>query len=98
MNHAGASPSPSNAWRKSTVVRTLPTRTTNMTGLRSWTRGSSLRSDSMTAPRTIAGSKSGRALADADMRVPSRSGGEQQVLDDRAERQRRDEGQSADDH
>src|SRR5262245_5545933 len=95
MNHAGASPAPSSAWTNRAVVRMLPISTTNMTGLRSWTRGSSLRNESMIAPRTMAGSKSGRALACVDIDVPS--GGEHQVLDDRPQRERRDERERADD-
>ena len=43
------------------VVRTLPTPTTNMTGLRISVRGFSLTKLSTTARRTIAGSNSGRA-------------------------------------
>ena len=38
------------------VVRMLPTYTVNITGLRSWCRGSSLRNDSKIARRTIGGS------------------------------------------
>jgi hypothetical protein len=41
--------------RNRVVVRTLPTRTTNMTGLRAWVRGCSLRTLSASAPRTISG-------------------------------------------
>jgi hypothetical protein len=48
---------------QATVVIRAPTSTTNMTGLRTWTRGSSLRTDSSAAGRMIAGSKSERALA-----------------------------------
>ncbi len=40
------------------VTRTLPTSTTNITGLRAWTRGSSLRNAAAAAQRTIAGSNS----------------------------------------
>ena len=42
MNPAGASPCPKSACIHRTVVSTLPTSTTNMTGLRTSTRGSSL--------------------------------------------------------
>ena len=79
MNQAGASPRPRSAWTKSAVVRTLPTSTTNMTGLRTCRRGSSLRNESTSAPRTIVGSNSERALACVDISVPSRvrrSGGD----------------------
>jgi hypothetical protein len=58
MKPAGASPWPSRASIKSTVVSTLPTSVTSITGLRTWWRGSSFRNDSMIAPRTMAGSKS----------------------------------------
>ena len=39
MNQTGASPFPNSAWKNRTVVSTLPTATTNMTGLRIWYRG-----------------------------------------------------------
>jgi hypothetical protein len=39
MNRAGASPWPASASMHSQVVRTLPTSTTNMTGLRTMPRG-----------------------------------------------------------
>ncbi len=46
MNQAGASPLAERApGRRGRVVRTLPTSTTNITGLRTWWRGSSLRND-----------------------------------------------------
>ncbi len=41
----------------SRLTRIAPTSTTNMTGLRAWTRGSSLRNESPMAARTIARSK-----------------------------------------
>ena len=44
------------------VVRMLPTNTVNITGLRTWRRGSSLRNESTSARRTIGGSNSGRAF------------------------------------
>src|SRR5262249_27939180 len=97
MNQAGASPRARSAWTKSAVVRMLPTSTTNMTGLRTCTRGSSLRSESTSAPRTIVGSNSDRALACVDMRGVLVSGGQHQVLDDRSKRERRDEGERAHD-
>ena len=53
--------------RPGTVVRMLPTNTVNITGLRSWRRGSSLRNESTTARRTIGGSNSGRAFDAVDM-------------------------------
>ncbi len=42
MNQTGASPFPNSAWKNRTVVSTLPTATTNMTGLRIWWRGCKL--------------------------------------------------------
>ena len=62
MKPAGASPWPSSAWSQSPVVRMLPTSTTNMTGFRTWTRGSSFRTASMAARRTIGPSKRDRAF------------------------------------
>ena len=55
-------------------MSTLPTSTTNITGLRIWRRGSSLHSESTSARRTSGGSKSGRAFARDmdDLLVPSR--------------------------
>jgi hypothetical protein len=50
INEAGSSERPNNAWMPRAVVRTLPARTTNMTGLRAWRRGSSFRNESMIAP------------------------------------------------
>ena len=50
--------------RSRTVVSTLPTSTTNITGFFAIVRGCSLRSASTTAPRTIAGSQ-----IDRDLRV-----------------------------
>jgi hypothetical protein len=51
------------------VVSTLPTSTTNITGFRTWWRGSSFRNDATMAPRTISGSKRGRAFACVDIVV-----------------------------
>src|SRR5262245_4061670 len=93
MNHAGASPLPTSACRKSAVVRTLPTRTTNMTGFRTWRRGSSLRMEETSAPRTISASKSDRALACVGIGCLPASGGEHEVLDDRPQREGGDEGE-----
>ncbi len=66
VNHPGSWPPPSEpppkAWiSQPTVVTRAPISTTNMTGLRTWTRGSSLRKDSMIAGRRISGSKRERA-------------------------------------
>ena len=49
MNPTGASPRPARAWIHRAVVRTLPTSTTNITGLRTSRRGSSLRKESQMA-------------------------------------------------
>ncbi len=59
---AGASPWPSHAWRNSPVVTRLPTRTTHITGLRTWCRGSTLRHASTSARDTSTGSHSGRCV------------------------------------
>ena len=66
VNQEGSWPPPSGLPPKSwisqaTVVIRAPISTTNMTGLRTWTRGSSLRTDSTSAGRRISGSKSERA-------------------------------------
>src|SRR5579875_733065 len=91
MKRAGASPCPISACMKSALVSTLPTSTTNMTGLRTWCRGSSFQTARRMARRTIAASRSGRALRWlADMRA---SVDEHEVLDQRTERQRRQEGE-----
>ena len=44
---------PTAAARPMTVVRMLPTKTTNITGLRNWTRGSSFLKESLIAANTI---------------------------------------------
>ncbi len=44
----------------STAVMTVPTRTTNITGLRTWTRGSSLSNDDLYAGATTVQSKMAR--------------------------------------
>ncbi len=64
MKPGAASPLPvMAAWANRTVVKALPTSTQNMTGLRIMWRGSSLRSDSPMARRTMARSNSGLAAA-----------------------------------
>ena len=63
MKPAGASPCPTSAWTKRHVVNKLPTSTTNMTGFRTWWRGSSFVNASLIARRTIGPSNNGRALA-----------------------------------
>ncbi len=90
----------------------VPISTTNITGFRTMWRGSSLTNASRIARRTIGGSNSGRlragALPDDAWRLGGRKvgmsswseqlpGAHQQVLDDRAERERREEGERADD-
>src|SRR4030095_9176693 len=68
-----------------------------MTGLRTWRRGVSLRNESTIACRMIEASKSERVLTELAMAViPSLRRDQRQVLDDGAERQRRDERQRAD--
>ena len=62
VNQAASWPPPNgvppNTWiSQATVVITAPISTTNITGLRIWTRGSSFRSDATSAGRTISGSK-----------------------------------------
>ena len=84
------------------VVRALPTSTTNMTGLRAWTRGSSLRKLS-----TIACAHDGCLEQRPRLRAAGagcRGGGlvhdtpRGELLDDGTERERREERQAADDH
>src|SRR5581483_11134450 len=98
VNHSQAETSPTNTLsadvavrrsrKNSKVVRTLPTSTTNMTGLRAMSRGSSLTKESFTARRMIAGSNSD--VAPLDMA---------EMLDDRAEGHDREVGQADhDDH
>src|SRR6266850_3787939 len=68
-----------------------------MTGFRTWRRGVSLRKESMIARMTIAGSKSARAFSVPAMSfVTSLRSDQVEMLDDRAERQRRDVRQRAD--
>ena len=62
MNPKSGAPR-SSSRTSTTVVNTLPTRTTNITGFRTMCRGASLTNDSLIARRTIIGSKSGRLVA-----------------------------------
>ena len=62
MKAADSWPVPDMAWMARPVVRMLPMKTVNITGLRTWRRGLSLRNASTTARRTMGGSNSGRAL------------------------------------
>ena len=57
MKPGRASPRPTSDWIQRAVVKTLPTSTTNMTGLRAMCRGSSLRNESTMARLTIARSR-----------------------------------------
>jgi hypothetical protein len=75
VNQEGSSPPPSgppppSRINQATVVIRAPISTTNMTGLRTWTRGSSLRTDSSSAGRTIAGSRRDRAWLSLIARLP----------------------------
>ncbi len=62
MNPADASPSPTSAWTHSAVVRMLTMKTTNITGLRTCSRGFNFANAPAIAPLTMAGSKSARAV------------------------------------
>jgi len=79
MNPAGVSPRPvTAACTKRTVVKRLPTATTNITGFRTITRGSSFFIAARAACLTMAPSKSGRGLVTSDLEVmtrPPSSGG-----------------------
>ncbi len=68
--------------RKMPVVMTLPTSTTNMTGLRIWTLGSSLRKDAQIAGTTMSFVKSLRR--GREEMVMGRSGGPAAAADRRA--------------
>src|ERR1700676_4111181 len=91
----------------SSVVSALPTSTTNITGFLATTRGSSLVMESRSARLTIGGSKSGLGFALSAMLPPRariapvalENGARlhEEVLDDGAEGERREEGQRADD-
>src|SRR5579875_968913 len=82
-----------------TVVMTLPTSTTNMTGLPIMWRGSSLRSASRAARRTILPSQTARLELLPAISIASECLAccQQQVLQDRPQAQRREEGQRTDD-
>src|SRR5579883_2277259 len=107
MNGAGASPRPASAWTNKIVVSPLPISTTNITGLRTCCRGSSRRNESRIAVRH---SRAPRAAACAGASIltlilasfggsslEGRAGGEQQLLDDRAEREHGEEAERAQD-
>src|SRR6266508_4060302 len=87
------------------VVSTLPTSTTNMTGLRAWTRGWSLRKLSTSAPRTMAGSNKdllgrgwrSRALLPTGRVTVSMWLLQTQMLDDGTEREGGEEREAGDD-
>ena len=61
VNPRAARPA-SRSRRKTSVVSTLPTSTTNITGFRTMCRGSSFRNESRIARRTIGGSNRGRLV------------------------------------
>src|SRR5579872_6655586 len=105
MNGAGASPFPPSAWKNRIVVSTLPISTTNITGFRTCCRGSRRRKASRIATRQIIACWCAARCAVSTLMLSVSSlkggaGGEQQVLDDRAERQHRQEAQRPqdDDH
>src|SRR5262245_49943467 len=93
-----------------TVVSTVTTSSTNMTGFFISTRGSSLTKAEPIAGTTILGSISAETgmrlrIMEVSMDGDSRSigceqssGGHREMLDDRSECERREEGQPADDH
>ncbi len=66
------------AWAQSSVVKKLPTSTTNITGFLTMRRGSSFLNASTMAPATMARSKSGRGAGSSDravmMHLPSVAG------------------------
>src|SRR5215471_7618183 len=98
-------------WKKPTtntiVVMTDPTSTTNITGLRACHRGSSFRKLSRIAGTRISRSRklaclrrrycSERLLCSIFTSVGKLAGGELEVLEKRSQRQRREEGECADD-
>src|SRR3569623_2162584 len=100
MNPAGASPWPARAWAwaQSTVVRMLPTYSTNITGLRHWTAGVSFLNESMIAGFTSTGSNMASFLCDILFSFGSVRGPEHQLLDHRTERERGNVIQRADQH
>src|SRR6187200_2103309 len=77
-----------------TVVKMLPTSTTNMTGFRTMWAGASFTNESRIARRTIGGSNRGR-LVRAILEEPPTL--HEQMLHDRAQRPCRKEGERADD-
>src|SRR5262245_20588959 len=101
MKPGDASPWPAKAWTARPVVRTAPTQTTNMTGLRTWRRGESFHAASRsTSPHGIVAGDacvSGRRGRGRSIAVlPGGSADHAQVLDEGAERERGDERQGAD--
>src|SRR5579864_75062 len=102
MKGAGASPRPPNAWTNRTAVRVAPISTTNMTGFRTCWRGSSRRNASRTAIRQIMAVWTGCSVPCCICALISLSSLEdrarlqQEVLDDRTERQRWQKAQGTD--
>src|SRR5580700_3476022 len=83
------------------ITSTLVTSTTNITGFLIIRRGSSLVNDSIDARETISRFQSAGALRSLMLETPNLeqfSGRHQQLLDDRSERDRAEEGQRANDH
>src|SRR6476469_9701355 len=78
-----------------TVVNTLPTSTTNMTGFRTMWAGASFTNDSRIARLTMGGSNSGRLVAPILEEPPALH---QQMLDDGSERPGREKREGAHDH
>src|SRR5882724_13315593 len=93
MNPTSGAPRASSRSR-TTVVNTLPTSTTNMTGFRTMWAGASLTNESRIARRTMGGSNSGR-LVSAMLEEPPAL--HEQVFHDGAERPGREERQGAHD-
>src|SRR5471032_1280345 len=112
MNPGAASPPPPSAWTKRTLVRMLPRYTTNMTGLRHWCCGSSFTNESISACRmmdfvtrrrrrscgTGTAGMAGELIVSLQGILASFRGDHREVLDDRAQRERREEGERSEEH
>ena len=95
---AGASPWPARAWIQRAVVSTLPTSTTNMTGLRIIERGFSFKSASRNARRYISPVKPrGFFSAEVSAVIPHSLVDHHEMLNDRPEGERRQEIESSHD-
>src|SRR5262249_15856238 len=99
MNPADASPSPPSAWTHRPLLTTLPTTTTTMTGLRTCCRGESSRNAAKIAgpirSDVTPARRRGAVALETESFMESMSE-EREVLGDRAERQRGQEGERAD--